>query len=183
MFDIIQVILWGVTYIFIILFTYLNFKTKLRAIPLNASMLNFAWEINAIVVSNGFWAHILWGVLDVFIIFYNVYSLNIPKRVYYLIALIVSCVLLNNVFHLPSGMLVSVFAIDLYMAISFLIDRKKLLSKGKIIIAIFKLLGDLAAAIYYSPSSIIVFIIAVFVLVVNSIYLFYCVCSKYGKRI
>ena len=41
--------------------------------PFIAGLLDFAWEVNAVIVSHGYWAHILWISLDVFILIYNIY--------------------------------------------------------------------------------------------------------------
>ena len=40
--------------------------------PLIAGSLNFAWEINALLLSRGFYGHVLWTGLDVLIVFHNV---------------------------------------------------------------------------------------------------------------
>lgn len=71
-------------------------------------------------------------------------------------------------------MLYSVFAIDLIMAIWFLVDRKTLSSKLKVPIAVTKLLGDMCAGFYYSEQSTLAGVIAVIVFVCNMYYLYLC---------
>ena len=74
----------------------------------------------------------------------------------------------------PAGMLISVFVIDLIMAINFLIQRKKLSPKMKTPIAITKLLGDTFAGLYYAPQSNLIGIIACVVFMCNICYLYLC---------
>ena len=45
--------------------------------------------------------------------------------------------------------MISGFAIDLIMAVMFLVDRKRLPPELKVPIALFKLIGDLCGGIYY----------------------------------
>lgn len=67
MLDILQAIFWAITYVLIIFFAFTDkSKTKLF-IPLTAIELNFAWEINAWYESGGYWIHVLWTILDIFV--------------------------------------------------------------------------------------------------------------------
>ena len=53
--------------------------------PLIAGSLNFAWEINALLLSRGFYGHVLWAVLDIFIVIHNVRFLEKSKRIKYML--------------------------------------------------------------------------------------------------
>lgn len=57
--------------------------------PLIAGSLNFAWEINALLLSRGFYGHVLWTGLDVLIVFHNVRFLEKGKRKKYLLLIVV----------------------------------------------------------------------------------------------
>ena len=176
MFDKLQVLLWSITYILIIFFSYKNIAKKNMAIPFIAILLNFSWEICALYVSGGFWAHIIWFGLDLFIFIYAI--ICVKKKIFYLISLI-GCVCVFMIIRtITTGMLISSFIIDLIMAIYFWIDRKKILRDGKIVIAVTKLFGDVFALIYYAKYSIIILICGVCVLAFNVLYLVYCVREK-----
>lgn len=179
MFDFLSIVFWSLTYILVVIFSVKNISLKRRAIPLIPPILNIAWESNALLLSNGFWGHIAWFVLDVFILVIGIYFLPSAKRKYYIPMVVIVFFIFNwIIFSVPLGMLLSSFAIDLIMAICFWIDRKNILPNGSILIAIFKLLGDLSAAIFYSPMSTAVFVMAVIVLIFNSAYLLYRIKEK-----
>lgn len=178
MFDTLQAIFWSCAYILMNYYTYSNFKLKKVAMPLNSAMLNFAWEMNALILFKGLWAHIVWTLLDVFIIIYNVYTLSKLKKILYVGMMLFVFMFLWKIFRIPDGMLISCFLIDLYMAISFIIKKDRILDKGRIAIATFKLLGDLAAGIYYSTRFLLIFIIAITVLIINIKYLIFCIKNK-----
>ena len=57
--------------------------------PLIAGSLNFAWEINALLLSRGFYGHVLWTGLDVLIVVHNVRFLEKGKRKKYLLLIVV----------------------------------------------------------------------------------------------
>lgn len=82
---------------------------------------------------------------------------------------------LNFVFKVTGGMLISYFIIDLIMAIDFHIFFKKTSLKVDftyIIAAISKLVGDLFAWLYYESFSPIIFIIGIIVAYINIVYVF-----------
>ena len=144
--------------------------------PLLAGSLNFAWEINAFISSGAFWGHVLWLVLDVFIIILNIYNIRKNKnRLLYCLLIIAFTIVLRLIFVIPEvdGMLISVFAIDLIMAFDFVVNAKKISVHGKIPIAITKLLGDLFAWFAYSDSAY-VNVIGIIVFLLNLYYLAKC---------
>ena len=62
------VIFWTLAYVIIVLCGIQNRKSHLLLMPLIAGSLNFAWEINALLLSIGFYGHVLWTGLDVLIV-------------------------------------------------------------------------------------------------------------------
>jgi hypothetical protein len=86
------------------------------------------------------------------------------------------------IFAFPDGILISGFAIDLIMAVMFLVNRERLSPELKVPIALFKLIGDLCGGIYYGRNSGIVAIIAAMVLLCNGCYLWLCCRDRNAQR-
>lgn len=86
------------------------------------------------------------------------------------------------IFAFPDGILISGFAIDLIMAVMFLVNRERLPPELKVPIALFKLIGDLCGGIYYGRNSGIVTIIAAMVLLCNGCYLWLCCRDRNAPR-
>ena len=177
MFDKIQVVLWSITYLLIVINIFKNKSTKSISIPYLAVILNFAWEFNALIQSNGMWGHILWISLDFVILIYGFYTLSSRNKIVYIALILLFIVVLFYVFKLNEGDLVSCFVIDLIMAAMFLIRFNYISKNLKISIALTKLLGDLFAWQFYK-FNIIVNIIGIIVLVINLIYFFKCINSR-----
>lgn len=68
-------------------------------------------------------------------------------------------------------MLISVFVIDVIMAIAYVLEFNKMTPTLKIPIAITKLFGDLFAGLYYGISRPLIGVFAIIVLIFNFIYL------------
>lgn len=176
MLDTLQIVLWSVTYVLVIIAGFQSRKIKRVSMPYLAGILNFAWEICALLNSRGFWGHALWITLDIFIVFLGIcFAKSNKHRVQYILSITAFTLILMYIFTNPAGMLFSVFVIDLVMAISFLADRKKLSPKLKVPIAVTKLLGDAFAGLYYAPQSNLVGIIAGIVFMCNVCYLYLCI--------
>jgi len=176
MFDIVQIICWSITYVLIIIAGIMGFRDKKVSMPYVAGILNFSWEICAFWGSGGFWGHSLWLFLDVGIVILSVRCIKENKgKLLYAVAVLVSFVVLKFVFSMQSGMLFSVFVIDLIMAVFFLIEREKLSGRIKIPIAFMKLLGDIFAGVYYAPQSKFVAVLALLVFFCNTSYLYLCI--------
>ena len=109
------VIFWTLAYVIIVLCGIQNRKSHLLLMPLIAGSLNFAWEINALLLSRGFYGHVLWTGLDVLIVVHNVRFLEKGKRKKYLLLIVVFILVLYGMFRIPNvdGQRISVFAIDL----------------------------------------------------------------------
>lgn len=184
MFDALSIIFWGITYLLIIVFSLKNKATKARAISLLPPILNMSWELNACIVSLGFWGHIIWLGLDIFVFICCAMSIQEQrKRRWYIFSLLPGALLFFPLFYVDYGMLMSSFVIDIVMAICFWVQRRKLLKEGRIIIAITKLLGDLSAVIYYASDSPIILVIGICVFVLNFAYLIYAINEAVRQKI
>lgn len=176
MFDIVQIICWSITYVLIIVAGIIGYKDRKVSMPYVAGILNFSWELCALLESKGFWGHTLWLLLDVGIVLLSFRCIQEKKkRVLYVVSVILAFVTLKCIFLMQLGMLFSVFVIDLIMAAYFLIERKKLSGRLKIPIAFMKLLGDIFAGVYYAPTSKLVGILALLVFFCNTAYLCLCI--------
>ena len=170
--DTLQILLWSITYILIIIASFKNFAQRTISIPIVACILNFSWELVALINSEGFWAHIVWAGLDVLIIYFALRSFGKARdKIIFLLSLVLLIVILFVVFSYSKGMLISVFVIDIIMAFVYVVDFKKMTPTLKIPIAIAKLFGDLFAGIYYGMDRPLIAAIAIGVLVLNFIYL------------
>lgn len=181
MLDNLQLLIWTAVYIVIIIAGYKSICMEERKVsmPYVPGTLNFAWELCALDYSNGFFGHVMWLGLDVVIFFINYNMINTQKnKMFYLVLTAITTLLLFIIFNLYQGILISVFVIDLIMAIVFMIDFNKISLNYKVLIAILKLLGDFFAGLYYCSQSLIVAIIAVVVFIINSVYLSKCIKEK-----
>ena len=207
MYDTLQALFWILTYFLIIVF-YLSDKGKKQFyIPLTAILMNYAWELNAVIISRGLWVHILWVGLDTFI-FYSHYRVlyhlcrsdravkNNKKKKQkkgnttaisyylnytYLLGLVVFFIILLFIFRLKNGQLFSVFTIDLLMAVLFLLSINKLSLRGQIPIAGIKLLGDLFAWLFYKSETPFVNVVGILVLLINTIYFLFSILRRVRK--
>lgn len=200
MLDILQIILWTLTYALIIGFGFRYRKMPVLFMPLLAGTLNFAWEINSLiyqwVISQKLnFGCLVWTILDIVIYIQNVRYLIINKKknsriVFYLLLLPAFIALFYMMFRLPgfNGQLIIVFVIDCIMAAEFFVCVKKISSHGRIPIAITKLWGDLFAWLYYMKFSDFIVFIGVVVLLLNLLYLAFCLeenaalSKKKGRR-
>lgn len=178
MLDNLQVICWTIVYVFAVIFGIKHREDFRPQIPVIAVCMNFAWEINAIIFTNGsFWGHYLWLLLDAVIFMIMVVKLW-HKRGYLLILLTAVLAIILRVLFVHGFMLVSCFIIDILMAVEFAVNIKRISPYGKLSIAVFKLFGDLFAWLYYMEFSVTVKLIGAVVLILNSFYLFICIRSR-----
>lgn len=181
MLDILQVILWSVTYVLICFYGIKYRNERKRMMPLFSGSLNIAWEINAFVWSKGFWGHIIWLLLDVIIFSLNVSSIKkVKNKVFYGIITLGLAGIMAGIFRITviDGMLASAFALDLIIAMEYVIKAKSISKRGKAQIAIFKLLGDVCAWLFYMKNSEFVGIVGFVILLLNLFYLAYCLEEK-----
>ena len=168
-------ICWSVSYFLICVYSLKYREEKKVFMPLIAGAMNFGWEIHALIVSKGLWTHIVWLLLDVIIIAYNLYALKTSQKVLYTTFTILLIISLYFIFRIPQidGMLISSFAIDIIMAIEYLVFIKALSNKGRTLIGVFRLLGDLFAWISNGKLSTFVSVVGVLVLIINLLYISY----------
>ena len=142
-----------------------------------AGALNFGWEIHALITSGGNWGHIAWLTLDCFILVYNRYILgDFKKRLSYAAAVAACIIGLYVAFSITSfdGMLISSFVIDIIMAVEYVCTIKHISPRGRTIIGVFRLIGDLFAWLVNKGFSVIVFVFGAIVLLINLLYVAYC---------
>ena len=176
-FDTLQIAFWSFTYITIIACGVKHPEEHKPMMPYIAGGLNLAWELNALLLYHHY-GHIIWSGLDIMIFVLNLRNLKRHGKhrqyIYYILYVIVAAATIYGVLKLPSGMLISSYTLDLIMAIEYVVCAKEISVHGKLPIAIFKLLGDLFAWLYYCKQSIFVGIIGAAVLLLNLFYLAYC---------
>lgn len=177
MLDNLQALFWSITYVLIIIAGFKSQKIKMVSMPYIAGVLNFAWEMIALYLTRGSnWIHVSWFTLDLFIVFIGYRFLVERKRkVIYLTAILIFVILLKYIFNLNNGMLISVFIIDLIMAIVYLVQIKQMSPYLKIPVAATKLIGDLFAGLFYFKELKLVAVIAVIVFLCNLVYLVLCI--------
>ena len=176
MLNIIQVLLWAVTYLLIIIAGFQSRHARLVAIPHLAVLQNFAWEACAMLHSGIEWSFLLWLSLDLVILLLGLRSIRSgARRLLYLAGLAVWTAVFLLCSSLPNGMVISCFVIDLLMAVYFLLDRRRLSPHFKRSIAVTKLLGDTFAGLFYARFSDLVAILALFAFICNVSYLLLCV--------
>lgn len=183
MLDKLQIIFWSAAYLLIIIAGWRSRDRRQVSMPYVAGVLNFGWELCALQQSQGFWGHILWLGLDIVIYSIGFFFISPRKcRVIYIISTYVMMTGLWYLFVRLDGMLFTVFAIDLIMAVMFLIDRKRLSPELKVPIAACKLIGDAFAGIHYGLRSSAVAVVSVVVFFLNCCYIWLC-CQERQKKI
>ena len=150
--DTVQVSLWALAYLTIIINYW---KHHNLAIPMDALILNSAWEINALLSgithNQVFVGHIIWLSLDMVILFFSYKEKPRNQKLIFGLVHIV-CIITLYILFKHGFMLHSVFLIDLLMAISYL----QFVMKNKVspnfltfLICIFEFAGDLVAFLFY----------------------------------
>lgn len=174
--DVLTVVAWSITYLMIVYAGFRSTTTKKVSMPYTAGVLNVAWEICALYWTAGFWGYFLWLGIDVFIVFFGFRFLDSKaKRFLYLLSIVLcTLVLLFAFWKINNGFVYTVYAIDLIMAICYLLEHKKISSVLKIPIAIARLVGDFFAGFVFKQYPVAV-VIAMLVFVINSVYLYLCI--------
>ena len=110
--DILQALCWGFTYVLIIIFGIINFHQRKKLIPYIAVVLNFSWEINALVLSRGMWTHFLWAFLDAVIVVLSLLFIKqFKSKFLFLISIFFMTLILFFLMRVVNGMLVTCFNI------------------------------------------------------------------------
>lgn len=176
--DYIQITFWSVTYVLIICAGFKSRQISMVSMPYVAGVMNFAWETIALFFESkgGNWGHILWFGLDLIIVYFSFKFLKSDYvKTKYILSIIAMTVAFYFVFKIEGGMLYSVFALDLNIAICYIVWRKQMSPHFKIPIAVTKLIGDAFAGIFYAKETIFVLIIAIAVFICNISYLIFCI--------
>lgn len=184
MFDILQIVFCTVAYLLIIFYGIKYRQSSVLLMPLFAGILNLAWEMNATFFQRFSIGCALWAFLDLFIFIHNFRLLKQWKRVMYLAGLLIIFFVLYLLFRTPAfnGMGITVFAIDILMAVEFILCAKRITPHGKIPIAVAKLLGDLFAWFHYLRNSSFIMVVGLIVLLLNTLYLAICLEEQASKR-
>ena len=181
MFDILQFIFWSITYFTVDLQILKSRHSAPQFIfPRVANMLDYSWEFVALlrdILGHCFGLslliHIVWFTFDTLIVYNSVVSLKQNYRKLFLFLFLPVIFGLYVWFKAENGMLLSVFIIDVIMAVDFIVCAAKLQNANiyGIIIAVSKLIGDLFAWLFYRSQHPAVYYMGVAVLVCNSLYL------------
>ena len=168
---------WAASYLLIVVFSVIYRSEKKVFMPLISGMLNFSWEIFALQASGGYWVHVVWLLLDCIIFAYNIFILDgFKKRLIYFLMFIVCVPITYFVFQSAdfNGMLISSFAIDIIMAVEYLVFVNRLSTRGQIAIGLCRLCGDFFAWYANKLSSKFVLITGIIVFGINLIYILTC---------
>ncbi len=177
--ELLTVVFWAITYLLIVYAGFRSRSLKQVSMPYTAGVLNFAWELCAVIDKSGYWAYVLWLVIDIAIVCIGFFCLKSAiNKVAYGSALLFCTVGLLFAFNLTNGFVYTVYAIDLLMAICFLVERKRLSPVLKLPIAITRLLGDFFAGFVFCRYPLVT-ATAVIVLVLNVVYVCLCIREKY----
>lgn len=144
--------------------------------PYLPGLLNLGWESISFVRGFPFYGVVLWFSLSLIINCFNIRRLLRRKKEYvliFLLALFFACILYNFIFNLFRGQLISSFVIDAIMAVSFVLNRKRVSSILQVSIAFTKLIGDFFAWMYYYIYSPFVLFVGFLVLSLNFYYFIY----------
>ena len=168
-------VFWSIAYLFAIIH---GFKYKEHAVPPFAISLNFSWEIVASIMYKEY-IDIVWAIVDVFIVVLLIIEFIRERNkrgfryLFSFFAYGVLCVYLFNktLFNTVSGFVFLSFTMDLIMAINYIEEfpKRKHVNLVLLMVAIFKLLGDLSA-LYIYKGFLIIRIEGVLVLLLNVIY-------------
>ena len=177
--EILTAVFWAITYLLICISGFLNIKIKKVSMPYVPGVVNYAWEINALVVSHGLWMYGIWFILDMIIVFWSIYFLNSSKKkLIYIIAVFLSTICFKILFSFEHGLIFTVFLIDLIMEISYLVRFKSLSPIFKKEIAIFKFLGDFFAGIAGIKYTSYAIPFTVIISILNGLYIWKCFTEK-----
>ena len=183
MLDILQTIFWTITYLLIIVYGVKYRRSSALFMPFLAGSFNFAWEINAVTFQGFSIGCALWTFLNLFIFIHNLRLLKRWKKIMYLVGFLSIFLVFYLLFRTQvfNGKEATSFAIDVLMALEFVLCAKRVSPHGKIPIAITKLLGNLFAWLYYLCNSSFVAVVGLIVLLLNTLYLAICLEEQAGK--
>lgn len=120
------------------------------------------------------WGHIVWYSLSILVFESCLATLSKKRQIIYFGCLAGAAIVFIFISSI-GGMMVSSFVINIAMSVCYWLDRKNLLQKGKILIAVFKGIGTLAATLFYAKYSLCVALLGMGIAVVDIVYLIYCI--------
>jgi len=175
-------IFWTATYVLILINCIWSYKKRGKYIgmPLDALVLNISWEASSAIYTNGLIGILVWLLIDILIYYYEIKVLTKEKKVVMVLSTIIAYFMLYASFHLSVGYFISAFLIDLYMALSFLVQWNSISRRYQIIIGTLKLVGSACAGIgcyMYHPA---LKWIATIVFAINFLYLCLVIKNKYS---
>lgn len=159
--------------------------------PFLACIINFAWEICAVLENRGYWGNSIWLALDI-----GIYILNIeviwkrarnPVRyiALYLIVTVV-CVLSGfAIFRFAYGMVYSSFIVNLLDSLIFVLFVKSISLRAKITVAVTKMIGTFCATLFYGQDSLFIAVTGSAIFLLDLFYLACCFeekCAKAGRK-
>lgn len=171
------IIFWSLAYACMVIYSFIYRKEKKPFMPLIAGALNFGWEIHALITSGGNWGtHCMADSRLFHPCIQSIHSWRFQKRLSYAAAVAACIIGLYGAFSITSfdGMLISSFVIDIIMAVEYVCTIKHISPRGRTIIGVFRLIGDLFAWLVNKGFSVIVFVIGAIVLLINLLYVAYC---------
>jgi len=174
-YDVLQVIVWSATYVLIIV---CNIRTGSTGIPPVSMINNFAWETMAIVYDFkvspvSAVIHRSWFFLDLIILitYLKFCKPGDSKKKHLLIIYILELLILWVLFfHTNTGMLISSFVADIYMATEYFVYvyRNKLVTNLNLVfICYFKLIGDVFAWLFYKNLSQFAMVVGIAAMILN----------------
>lgn len=159
--DIVQMILWSITYVLVIVY---NIKYKITAIPALTIATNFAWETVALLddVFHGFPilnVFNLWFALDAVVVFTVFCFCRQTKKSSIVIPFVMALpILVFGFSFFEGGQLITCFTIDAVMEAAWMqysLDKNLKVNALYLTICGFKLIGDLCAWLFYKYSGFV----------------------------
>lgn len=154
--------------------------------------INFSWETASVIFSSMFglgfsqanFIRFSWFFFDIFILAIFLYKFkkdpnNIKPLYPYLLLYCVLTILFFCCFkYLKHGMVISAFIIDGHMEMMFWKNKRKFDPSNRLLIGVFKILGDLFAGIFYCTLHYVAGLLAIVALTFDVLYIIYAVKEK-----
>ena len=192
--DTMMIICWAMAYLLMVWNGELFSAKAHLMIPTLACAFNISWELVAMIYSHGNLGHIVWFFLDVgvFLLCLKYIYKKAKKAIIYTAVYIIVTILFvqiaYEVFKFRNGMLFSSFVINLIMSVMFVVFEKQISEKGKVSIAVLKMLGTMCATLSAGKGFVFLEIIGLVIFLVDLFYVALCMerqavrKNKRGKR-
>lgn len=177
-FGFLTVLFWGLTYAYIFLTEYKYRASKKLCIPLVVSILCIGWE----ACTCYYWKYpckipiILCFIVNLIIVLFRFsFFSSLKQKIIYVLLLLLSIFSFYHILPLKHGFVYSGYALDLFLSILFLINRKKINPHNKLKIAIYRTIGSFFAIFVFCYGMPFVVIVQSTVLILNIIYIYLCI--------